>query len=101
MKLVAFAELAIFLRVALGAFFLQNSLLAPIVYAHFLRMRYYQSVFTQRAAFTVIAYIDAFVRKPGNPPIVVSIWDKVQLVVSRWVGSVIQQQPAATPGADR
>lgn len=91
MKLVAYAELLIFIRVALGAITFQNSLLAPIVYAHFLRIRYYQSQFTQRAVSHVNALIDGYVRKDGNPPVLVNIWSKVQLLVTRWAGSTLTQ----------
>ncbi|KAK7694375.1 hypothetical protein QCA50_001561 [Cerrena zonata] len=47
MKAVSFIELAIMARVTLGVFVLSNSLITPILYAHFLRQRYYQSAFTR------------------------------------------------------
>jgi len=37
MKVVAYAELVIFLRVLLGAITFRNSLLSPILFAHFLK----------------------------------------------------------------
>ncbi|KAH8100535.1 hypothetical protein BXZ70DRAFT_1008033 [Cristinia sonorae] len=95
MKLVAFIELGILLRVVLGAITFQNSLLTPLFYAHFVRQRFYQSAFTRTAVSVVYGYIDNFVRKPGNPPVAINIWDKFTMVVSRWAGSTLApQQPA-------
>lgn len=96
MKLVAFIELAIMFRITLGALTWQNSLLAPLVYAHFLRQRYYQSAFTRTAVSVVYGYLDGYIRRPGVPPVVLNIWEKFILVVSRWAGSTLApQQPAA------
>ena len=99
MRLVAYAELLILLRVVAGAITLQNSLLTPIIYAHFLRMRYQQSPFTQRAITHVNKQIDGFVRSPGKPPVLVSVWEKVQSLVISWVG--VTQPPPAAAGAGR
>lgn len=102
MRLVAYAELLILVRVAVGALFFQNSLLSPIFYAHFLRLRYYQSQFTQRSVAHISSLIDGFVRRPGNPPVLVNVWEKAQTLISRWSGSVLtQQQPANPAGAAR
>ena len=101
MRLVAYAELLILLRVALGALFFQNSLLAPIIYAHFLRHRYQQSQFTQRAVTHVSGLIDGFVRRPGNPPVLVNVWEKAQMIITRWSGPIMPQQPANPAGAGR
>lgn len=103
MRIVAYAELAILARVVLGALTFQNSLLAPIIYAHFLRLRFYQSQFTQRAVGHVASLIDGFVRRPGNPPAVVGVWEKVQMLITRWSGSILapQQQPVNPAAARR
>ena len=96
MHVVAYAEVLIFIRIAFGALLFQNSLLAPIIYAHFLRIRYYQSPkFTQKAVHHISSLIDGYVRRPGNPPIVITIWDKIQFLVTRWGGSVLAPQPQA------
>jgi transmembrane protein 33 len=87
MRIVAYTELAICVRVILGAITFQNALLSPIIYAHFLRQRYYQSAFTREAFAVTTKKIDEFVRKPGNPPMVVQVWEKVQMLVGRWAGS--------------
>jgi transmembrane protein 33 len=91
MKFVALVELFIFLRVLLGALTFQNSLLSPIIYAHFLRQRYYQSPFSREAMVNVSTRVEKFVRKPGNPPIIVTIWEKGQMLVQRWAGVVLTQ----------
>lgn len=98
MRLVAYAELLILLRVVAGAVTLQNSLLTPILYAHFLRMRYQQSPFTQRAVGHVNRFIDGFVRSPGKPPVLVAVWTKAQTLVTSWAGVSVQAAPAAAAG---
>lgn len=102
MKAVAFIELLILFRVTLGAAFLQNSLLTPLFYAHFLRQRYYQSPFTRTAVSVVKARVEGYVRKPGTPPLVGQIWGKFTMVVERWAGSTLApQQPAAAAAGGR
>ncbi|KAF7320241.1 hypothetical protein MKEN_00808600 [Mycena kentingensis (nom. inval.)] len=89
MKIVAYTELVICARVVLGTFVFQNSVLAPIIFVHFLRQRYYQSAFTREAIGVATKRIDDAIRKPGNPPMVVTVWDKAQMVVGRWVGTTL------------
>ncbi|KAL0950870.1 hypothetical protein HGRIS_007629 [Hohenbuehelia grisea] len=91
MRAVAYAELLIFVRVLLGAITFRNSLLSPIIYAHFLRQRYYQSEFSREAVAKGNARIDAFIRAPGRPPVLVQIWTQVQALTQRWAGSVVVQ----------
>jgi len=99
MKVVAYAELVIFVRVILGAITLRNSLLSPLIYAHFLRQRYFQSAFTREALAATNARVDKFIRQPGRPPALVNAWDKARTFLGRWTGSVLEQQPAAGAGA--
>ncbi len=66
MRVVAYMELLIFVRVLLGAIALQNSLLAPIVFAHFLRQRYFQSAFTREAVGNTTRRTEALVQR--QPP---------------------------------
>ncbi|KAG6832224.1 hypothetical protein H0H92_004189 [Tricholoma furcatifolium] len=99
MRVVAYAELVIFVRVVLGAITFQNSLLTPLFFGHFLRQRYYQSPFTRDAVAVSTARIDQFVRKPGNPPALAQVWDKVQMLASRWLGSTLT--PNAPAGEAR
>ena len=95
MKFVAYVELIIFLRVLLGAITFQNSLLSPIIYAHFLRQRYYQSQFSRDAVVKLSTRAEQFVRGPGIPPIVVTIWEKGQMLVQRWAGVVLAPNAGA------
>ena len=89
MRFVAYAELVIFLRVILGLIFLQNSFMAPIIYAHFLRQRYYHSLFTREAVAAAVSQIDGYTRKPGIPPVVGRFWEDGKYVISRWAGGTI------------
>jgi len=91
MRVVAYAELLIFIRILLGAITFQNSLLSPIIYAHFLRQRYYQSGFTRDALTVTVNWMDGLVRKPGNPPALVMVWDRGREAARRWAGVVIVQ----------
>jgi len=99
MRVVAYTELVIFVRILLGAITFQNSLISPLIYGHFLRQRYYQSAFTREAFANTTRRVDQFVRKPGNPPVIVQVWDKVQGLTERWVGSNLAPANAAGAGA--
>lgn len=101
MKFVALVELIIFLRVLLGAITFQNSLLSPIIFAHFLRQRYYQSAFTREAVTKVSGKIEGYVRNPGNPPIIVSVWEKGQMLVQRWAGVTLAPNAGVAQDAAR
>jgi hypothetical protein len=99
MRVVAYTEILIFVRVFLGAVTFQNSLIAPIIYIHFLRTRYFQSVFTREAVANWGGKADAYVRRPGNPPALVSAWDQGQGLMKRWAGGVLTPNaPAAAAG---
>ena len=95
MRAVAFIELLIMVRVLLGAVTFRNSLLTPLLYAHFLRQRYYQSNFTRQAITLVNARVEGYVRKPGTPPMAVQVWDTFKMLLARWGGATLApQQPA-------
>ena len=95
MKAVAYAELAILVRVVLGALTFQNSLLTPIFYAHFLRARYYQSAFTRDAVGGLQKRIETRLAQPGTPPVANQLWSQFKVVVNRWAGATLQPAPAA------
>jgi hypothetical protein len=97
MRVVALSEIVIFVRVFLGAVTFQNSLISPIIYAHFLRQRYYQSAFTREAFGITKRRVDGVIRKPGVPPVVGQLWEQGQSLIARWVGTVLQPN-AAAPG---
>jgi transmembrane protein 33 len=96
MKAVAYTEILILGRVVLGALILRNSLLTPLIYAHFLRMRYYQSAFTREAVSGIQKRIDTRVAQPGTPPVAVQVWGTTKMVIGRWAGATLQ--PAAPAG---
>jgi hypothetical protein len=93
MRVVAYTELLILGRVTFGAIFRQNSLLAPLIFVHFLRARYYQSTFTQKAIGDIRGRIDARLRQPGTPPAALQAWDTVLMLINRWAGAILT--PAA------
>ncbi|KAI0336052.1 hypothetical protein GY45DRAFT_1366153 [Cubamyces sp. BRFM 1775] len=99
MRAVAFTELVIFARVILGVLLRRNALLTPILYAHFLRQRWYQSKFTRDAVALVHARIYAFVTSPGKPPVVAQIYTQVTDLTRKWAGSTIQAAGPAGAGA--
>ncbi|KAI0786037.1 hypothetical protein C8Q75DRAFT_299533 [Abortiporus biennis] len=99
MKAVAYIELLIMFRVALGAILFQNSFIAPLVYAHFLRQRYYQSQFTRSAVADVNRRVDVYIQKPGTPPVLVQVWGKFKMLIGRWTGSTLAPQAGAGAGA--
>ena len=70
MRFVAYAEVAIFARVLFGAMLFKNSLLAPLFYAHFLRLRFYMSSFTRSAFQHVGSVLDGYTQHPSCPPAV-------------------------------
>lgn len=82
----------------------QNSLLAPLFYAHFLRLRYYHSAFTRQAVDGVIARLDGLVA--GQSPAVKNAYGTAKGVVRKWAGSVLTKKedgpaPAAAAAAGR
>ncbi|KAL4068334.1 hypothetical protein V8B97DRAFT_1974988 [Scleroderma yunnanense] len=83
MRVVAYAELLIFMRVLFGALLFKNSFVAPLVYAHFIRQRYFQSAFTRDAIATADARIGELVHRSGNP-VVADVWGKARDLVGRW-----------------
>ncbi|PPR08130.1 hypothetical protein CVT24_012374 [Panaeolus cyanescens] len=101
MKVVAYAELIIFVRVLLGAITLQNSLLAPIIYIHFLRQRYYQSAFTREAVHDLTSRAEVYINKPGNPPAVPQVWKSAKFYVQRWAGVALQPNAGVPEGEAR
>jgi hypothetical protein len=101
MVVVARLELLIMLRAVIGVLLLQNSLLIPIAYAHFLRSRYYYSTFTREAVHIVVALVDRYANKPQTLPAVKTAWEQLKTFVRRWAGSTIAPQPAPAAAAVR
>jgi len=96
MKLVSYIELLILARIVIGVLTLQNSILSLIVFAHFIRQRYYQSAYTRDAIGWLNGKINGFATRPGMPPVVHQGWEFVRRALTAWAGSgVIEPQPAA------
>lgn len=102
MRAVAFTELLIMARVTLGALTWRLALFAPVIYAHFLRQRWYQSKFTREAVAYVHTKILAFVSSPGRPPVLAQVYTQIVGLVGRWAGSTLNNAAAQNgndPGA--
>lgn len=113
MRFVAYAELAIFARVVIGAltsvplhhaenplmeYRFRSSLIAPIFLAHFIRLRYHASAFTRQAVGTVTSRIDGFAGAQGG--LVANAWGTVKRLIGTWGGaSMMPTQPQAPPPA--
>lgn len=95
MRVVAYIELVVFARVFLGAITFQSSIIAPIVYAHFLRQRYYHSSFTREAISATNTRINELVHKEGISPVVAQVWDKIRSFIAKWAGIVLQPAEGA------
>lgn len=98
MKLVAWSETLIFLRLLLGAILLRNSLLAPLIFAHFLRLRFYMSSFTRTSWQHVGGVLDSWTSKPECPPIVRRGYLTLMDLVGRYA-STVMSVPHGAQGA--
>jgi transmembrane protein 33 len=104
MRVVAYTEILILARVIVGALMLRNSFITPIIYAHFVRMRFFQSQFTREAIVRVTVKIDEYANRPDVPPAVKQGWGTLQSLVGRWTGAPLhapagQAPPASGAGA--
>ncbi|KAL7285696.1 hypothetical protein PYCCODRAFT_1464676 [Trametes coccinea BRFM310] len=99
MRAVAFAELVILARVVLGLFARRNALLTPLIYAHFLRQRWFQSKFTRDAVAYVDVRIKNFINSPGKPPVLAQVYGQVTDLTRRWVGTTLPAAANAGAGA--
>lgn len=70
----------------------RSSLISPIFLAHFIRLRYHASPFTQQAVNSVTARIDAFANARGGP--VAQGWATLKRAIGAWGGGkLVPQQP--------
>ncbi|KAF9114886.1 hypothetical protein BGX27_009531 [Mortierella sp. AM989] len=99
MAFVAYVEVVgVMGSLIFGAITFQSSFLSPIVYANFLRFRYFFSLHT-RAAFALIrARLDNLIvpqgGNPSVPPVVAQAYTAVRGAITRF-GQAAVQQPAA------
>lgn len=104
MRFVAYSEVFVFARILLGAVTFRNSLLAPLLYAHFLRLRFYMSSFTRASFQHVGGVLDNLTQKPECPSVVRKGYLTLMDLVNRYASTVLsvpqgQQQPAAASGS--
>ncbi|GAA5885966.1 hypothetical protein JCM16303_003045 [Sporobolomyces ruberrimus] len=102
MLFVAYIEVGlVFGRILLGAITFQNSLLTPLIFGHFLRLRYYLSPPTRQAFGWLNGQVEKYVVKNASVPAiakkgVVTVRD----LIIRYSESIIQvQQPGAAGAA--
>ncbi|KZV92095.1 hypothetical protein EXIGLDRAFT_718692 [Exidia glandulosa HHB12029] len=92
MKVVAYLEIAILARLVLGLLIRQSSILSAIVYVHFLRTRYVQSLYTREAFTHIGVVVDKQIT--SAPPVVQQGWRYVQDGCKWLVGSKVMEQQA-------
>ncbi|KAI0307570.1 hypothetical protein B0F90DRAFT_1664656 [Multifurca ochricompacta] len=99
MRVVAYTEIFILARVIVGAFMFRNSFLTPIIYAHFIRMRFFQSTFTRESIIAVTAKVDEYANGPDVPPVIKQGWATVQSLIGRWTGTTLNAPTNQAPPA--
>lgn len=97
MRFVAYSEVAIFARVLLGAAILRNSLLAPLFYAHFCRLRFYMSSFTRDAFQHVGGKLDEATTHASCPPVVRKVYLMGIDLISRYASTVLNVNGQGAP----
>lgn len=102
MKLVSYSEVVLFVRLLFGAVLLRNSLLAPLIFAHFLRLRFYMSSFTRSAWQQVGQTLDRQTSRPECPPVARRAYLTLLDLVNRYASTVMSVphgQAAAAGGS--
>ncbi|CAE6516646.1 unnamed protein product [Rhizoctonia solani] len=97
MNVCAWAELVILVRTIVGVFFFWNGFIAPIAFAHFLRLRFYYSTFSRNAIKAADGHIQTYV---NGTPAAKAGYEKFKEVVTRWSGTVLapaNAEPAPAP----
>ncbi|RUP48265.1 hypothetical protein BC936DRAFT_144773 [Jimgerdemannia flammicorona] len=100
MQFVSYIEVVgVMGRLLLGAITFQTSFLAPLVYAHFLRLRYFMSSYTRDALLKVSARLDTLLLPPTAdariPPAVGKVYATIKSLVVRYGQSAVQQTQSA------
>ncbi|GAB1517846.1 Transmembrane nucleoporin [Rhizoctonia solani] len=96
MNVCAWAELVILVRTIVGVFLFWNGFIAPIAFAHFLRLRFYYSLFSRNAIKGADGHIQGYV---NGTPAAKAGYEKFKEVVTRWSGTVlVPAGGAAEPG---
>jgi len=103
MRCVAWTELLVMVRVTVGAVIgvlpyisrlpIKTSLFAPLVFAHFLRLRYYHSAFTRQVVQASDVSISRYLSAPNADPKMKRMFESVRALIIKWGGnSGIQPQ---------
>ncbi|KAG8694088.1 hypothetical protein FRC08_008718, partial [Ceratobasidium sp. 394] len=94
MNVCAHAELVILLRTIIGVPLFWNGFLAPIAFAHFLRLRFYYSMFSRSAIRGADVRMLNYVNNAPEP--FKGTYMKARELVTRWSGNVLApaQEPA-------
>ena len=76
----------------------KNSLLTPILFVHFLRLRFFYSAFTRQVIQNVDRMISAHADGPSAHPVVKKVWVPARHAITMWAASTMQQAaPAPVP----
>jgi len=104
MRCVAWTELVILARVIVGGVIgllpyisrlpLKNSIATPLLFAHFLRLRYFHSSFTRQVVHASDVYISKYAGAPDTHPTVKKVVEASRLIIMKW-GSTGAIQPQA------
>lgn len=78
---------------------MKNSFLAPIVFAQFLRLRYYYSAFTRTVVQNADTLISNYVNQPSAPPALKQAWVPLRTTIVKYGASVIEPAQPAAAGA--
>ncbi|KAK1928034.1 putative endoplasmic reticulum protein [Papiliotrema laurentii] len=99
MRFVAYTELAILARTAVGAVFFTNSFITPLFLLHFIRLRYHASPFSRQAVAQVVSRLDGFILPRGGA--IANTYLTAKRIVANWGGGrlMTQQPPAGQPAA--
>ncbi|KAL1919001.1 uncharacterized protein VTP21DRAFT_2382 [Calcarisporiella thermophila] len=104
MRFVAVVEVCLIMgTLILGAITFQTSFLAPILYAHFLRLRYFMNPYVRNTFHEVGAHLDKLLLPPTAdpriPPVIGKIYSQAKTLIVRYAQSAIQQpQNQSQPG---
>ncbi|KAL1715484.1 hypothetical protein EV715DRAFT_207329, partial [Schizophyllum commune] len=101
MRIVALTEIAIMARLVIGAVLCANSLMSIILYAVFLRSRYYQSAFTREAFSIANRKLDEFATRDGVPPVAKTVLDQARFYIAKYAGGPVAAQAVPPQGAAR
>lgn len=111
MRAVAWTELILLVEVSIGALFgflpyignkmpFKNSFLTPILFAHFLRLRWYHSGFTRGVVQTSDGAVTQYVNSPNAHPLIKKAWGPLRTTITKWGGGgALEPRAPATPTA--